>query len=143
MSYLARWGESARTIATPAEAEELVDDLARDYGPDGTRGIVVGIGPEGRAIELEVAINTDEGRACLYWLGQHPEYAVEAGIPAHPRAVPVWSYRDGEELPQRRIPTDQTRLTPGRALAAVCEYVETGSRPDNVSWQPLPAPQAA
>jgi len=133
VSYRAIWGESTRTISSADEAEELLDDLSRDYGPDGTRGIVVSFGPTDGPMELEVAINTDEGRAAISWLRSR-EYAVEAGIPRHPRTVPAWAFREGDTLSQRHLPPDQTRVTPGRALAAVREYLDSGRRPNHLAW---------
>ena len=80
---------------------------------------------------MEIALNVDEGRAALYWLPDPALHAAEPDMPAHPRPVPVWSYR---EEGRREVPGVLARVTAGIALAAAREYVATGARPTVVAW---------
>ena len=134
MSHVAeaRWGgECARTLHSADEAEQLVNDLARFYNDDGTRGLVITLGPVDAGDQLEVAVNIDDGRTSLRWLESPAAVAIQEGLPAHPWPVRVFA-TDIEGY--RLLPPDQTRVTPGRALEAVREYLDTGTRPTCLTW---------
>lgn len=131
-TYRVTWGgECAEEVTDADEAVELVDHIVAGYAPSGDRGLAF-VGPSACGPKLAIGIDADHGRAVARWLDDAPSgYAVEQEVTPYPKDITF--YVDEQAQPWVCGP-DATRLRPETAREIVREYVRTGQRPTNVSW---------
>lgn len=136
-TFMAWWGTKSREIADAGTAESVIGEAADRFFSDGPRGIAIRIGDgEQEQAPLRVYIDTAAGRAAVSWQGSP---GIESGVdPDQPLIV--------EEDPKRppvTVPAERARVTPGTAIRAAREYVETGQRPTCLKWNADPATTAS
>ncbi|WP_071808324.1 Imm1 family immunity protein [Couchioplanes caeruleus] len=61
----------------------------------------------------------------------HQESAIEPGVTAHHSPLTVTECTDD---PPIKIPADRALVTPGAVIQAIRQYIQTGQRPTNLSW---------
>jgi hypothetical protein len=122
VSYTIGWSDQDATVNTAAEAEAVLDRIATT----GRRHLVHVADDTGMGGLIEMVWGDPERAMLSYadedWDGQ----AVEPGMPV---ATKDLGYDFGA------IEPDRTRLSARAARAAVAEFVATGRRPTNVSWE--------
>lgn len=127
-TYMAWWGEKKREVLDPGTAESAVSEAAYRLLTDGTRGIAIRLGDgEREQAPLRIDIDTRAGRAAVSW---HGAPGIEPGIDAKDPLL----VRDDPKAPPATIPAERARVTPGAAIRAAREYVETGRRPTCLAW---------
>lgn len=132
-TFMAWWGAKSREIADAGTAESVIGEAADRFFSDGARGIAIRIGDgEREQAPLRIYIDTAAGRAAVSWQGTP---GVESSVaPDQPLIV-----EDDPKLPPVTVPAERARVTPGTAIRAAREYVETGQRPTCLDWNADPA----
>ena len=122
------WGTRSREIADAGTAESVIGEAADRFFSDGPRGVAIRIGDgERERAPLRIYIDTTAGRAAVLWQGAP---GVESGVdPDEPLIV-----EDDPKQPPVTVPAERARVTPGTAIRAAREYVETGQRPTCLNW---------
>lgn len=133
-AYTAWWALDEQDVSDPAEAEDVIEQAWSRVYPHGGRGVIVHIGPtpSGQdAAPLRIDIDILEGRAAIYWTPDD-SHAIEPDLPSHPRPLTVAGAPDE---PTTTVPGIIARVTPGAALLAAAEYIDTGQRPSTrIQW---------
>jgi hypothetical protein len=121
----------------------LVEELPLDFRLDGDRVLAMWWGPptagtHGQFGPLRVDMDVNLGRAVVQW-SPDQEYGVEPGVPACHRSLRSLvdasvDEPDGQDS-YAIFPPDMARVTAGRALDAIAQYVSTATKPTCLVWQ--------
>jgi hypothetical protein len=125
MTYTIGWKDGHATVATSAEAEAVLDQIAAS----GRGPMLMHIAPDpddGDGPLIQMVWGDPERATLTYTDHDSGGRAVEPGIPLADRDL---DYDYGSIEPER------TRLSAKAARAAVAEFVTTGRQPTCVSWQ--------
>jgi hypothetical protein len=138
-----RYDTVYETIDSPETLEDCFDDDAGMRNPSGTYGIRYWLGVRDSGDEdqpmrdpvLCVDLDPEAGTGALRWIagdliGVEEDYT--------PMVVTV-AANFGEPLVW--VPAREARVSYTAARAAALRYVETGARPDTVSWVEATAPE--
>lgn len=133
-TFMAWWGSKSREIADAGTAESVIGEAADRLFSGGVRGIAVRLGDgEPERAPLRIYIDRSAGRAAVSWQGAP---GIEAGVEAGEPLIA----EDDPKMPPVTIPAERARVTPGAAIRAAREYVETGQRPTCLDWHADTAP---
>jgi hypothetical protein len=133
-TFMAWWGSKSREIADAGTAESVIGEAADRFFADGVRGIAIRIGDgEPERAPLRIYIDRAAGRAAVSWQGAP---GIESGVDADQPLIA----EDDPQMPPVTIPAERARVTPGTAIRAAREYVETGQRPTCLNWHADTAP---
>ncbi|MEV4704501.1 Imm1 family immunity protein [Actinoplanes sp. NPDC049316] len=128
------WDIHTETVDSPDDAEALVYDTLSRVFPHGGHGFTSWWGPlptdQRDDSPLRVDLDVESGRAAVQWLPTK-QTAVEPGVTAHHSPLLVTECTD---YPPIQVPADRALVTPGAAIRAIREYIETGQQPTNLSW---------
>jgi hypothetical protein len=131
-TFRAWWGAKSRELADAGTAESVIGEAADRIFSDGPRGVVIriGDGPHEEA-PLRICVDKAAGRAAVFWRGSP---GAESDVkPDEPLVV-----QDDPKGPPMTVPIERSRVTPGTAIRAAREYVETGKRPTCLDWTLVP-----
>jgi hypothetical protein len=133
-TFMAWWGSKSREIADAGTAESVIGEAADRFFADGVRGIAVRLGDgEPERAPLRIYIDRAAGRAAVSWQGAP---GIESGVDGDQPLIA----EDDPKMPPVTIPAERARVTPGTAIRAAREYVETGQRPTCLTWHGDTAP---
>jgi hypothetical protein len=123
----------------------FVEELPLDFRLDGDRSLAMWWGPctagtHGQFGPLRVDLDFNLGRAVVQW-SPDLEYGLEPGAPPCATGRSAASSAPAGTGQRTSTPpsppdTDTARVTPGRALEAIAEYVSTASKPSCLIWNP-------
>lgn len=131
------WDVCGENVTDGADAAALVWELlgrVQPYGGHGFRcwwGAPV-TGDRRTGSVLQVDIDGDAGRAALCWLPTN-EIGVDPDVAPHHQDITVTVTSDEAPI---HVAAAHARVTPGTAIAAIAEYVDTGQKPTRVTWIP-------
>lgn len=114
--------------ATPAELDQILDDFQRESRESGLAlmAVVVPVGSPSAA--LEVGVNSDNG--FVAYSSRTPDVAVTSLGSDVEGKVGYDLQNNTSYVPRScEIPFDRVR-------AAVHEFMQTGTQPTNIAWQP-------
>ncbi|MEO3926067.1 Imm1 family immunity protein [Micromonosporaceae bacterium B7E4] len=129
--YHVGWGRGvgAAQVSTMAELDAVLDSIV--VGAEGLPYSVSIVAPDGSDFPpmLEICIG-NPARSFVYHVGDDGSsaWAYEPGLPPGPDFLFDYGGVVTEAWPER------TRVTPSAARAAAREFIGSGSRPDNLSW---------
>jgi hypothetical protein len=133
-TFTAWWGSKSREIPDAGTAESVVGEAADRLFSGGVSGIAVRLGDgEPERAPLRIYIDRRAGRAAVSWQGAP---GIEPGVEADEALIA----EDDPKMPPVTIPAERARVTPGTAIRAAREYVETGQRPACLDWHADTAP---
>ena len=133
-TFRAWWGSKSREIADAGTAESVVGEAADRLFSGDVSGIAVRLGDgEPERAPLRIYIDRRAGRAAVSWQGAP---GIESGVEADEPLIA----EDDPKMPPVTIPAERARVTPGTAIRAAREYVETGQRPTCLDWHADTAP---
>ncbi|MFB6396486.1 Imm1 family immunity protein [Polymorphospora lycopeni] len=114
-------------LTDPEQAGRRFDEQIETIMPHGGCGQRITIGPPDQPT-LRIDIDIDADRAALRWL---PDGSHAAALPPD---TPITVY-ESPDTGLTDIPANLARLNTATTRQAVIEYVTTGTRPTNVTWQ--------
>ncbi|MFB6398269.1 Imm1 family immunity protein, partial [Polymorphospora lycopeni] len=114
-------------LTDPEQAGHRFDEQIETIMPHGGYGQTITIGPPDQPT-LRIDIDIDADRAALRWL---PDGSHATNLPPD---TPIIVY-ESPDTGLTDIPANLARLTTATTRQAVIEYVTTGTRPTNVTWE--------
>jgi hypothetical protein len=128
------WDINTETVDSPDDAEGLVYEILTRVFPHGGHGFTSWWGPtlasQREDCRLRVDLDMESGRAAVHWLPTG-QTAFEPGVAAHHSPLTVTECTDYAPI---KIPAERALVTPGVAIRAVRQYVETGGQPTILFW---------